>query len=135
MKSLLRIIAIGLMLSFGLASCEKEPVDDGKNYQQEFIGTWNVLEKTGLNAPQNYTVEISAGSTENKIIIKGLYNRPAVVLNAELYGLTLDIPSQTSDSISFVGSGKANVNFDQITIDFVANNGTGEDQVKAILTP
>lgn len=135
MKSLLRIIAIGLMLSFGLASCEKEPVDDGKNYQQEFIGTWNVLEKTGLNAPQSYTVEITAGANENKIIIKGLYNRPDVVLNAELYGLTLDIPAQTADSISFVGSGKANVNFDQITIDFVANNGTGDDQVKAILTP
>lgn len=135
MKSLIRVIAIGLALSFGLSSCEKEPVDDGKNYQQEFIGTWNVLEKTGLNAPQSYTVEITAGATENKITIKGLYNHPDVILNAELFGLTLDIPSQTSDSISFVGSGKANVSFDQITIDFVANDGTGEDQVKAILTP
>lgn len=123
-----------MLTGFLVLSCEEEPIPD-VNYQSEFIGNWSVLEKTGFNAPQSYTVEIRRGGAEDEIFIVGLYNNPFVVVRAKLAGLQLTIPFQTSDSISFTGSGQASLGFDQISIDFVANDGTGDDQINAILVP
>ncbi len=134
MKSIFRISLIVTLFSLAVVSCVEDP-PTGENYQDQFVGNWNVLEKTGINAPQSYVVEIVRGGTQDEIFIKGLYNNPAIMVKAELFGLELDIPFQWSDSISFTGSGQANIGFDQITIDFKANDGSGDDQVRAILAP
>ncbi len=134
MKNLIRVFAVIFMIIFIVSSCEKDPPMD-ENYQSQFIGTWDVIQKEGLNSPQNYPVEIRAGANQNEIIIEGLYNSPAVSIMADIYGLSLEIPTQKSDSITFSGSGQANLSFDQITINFVANDGSFDDHVKAILTP
>lgn len=134
MKGILRTSLLIALFSLVAVSCVEDPLP-GENYQDKFVGNWSALEKTGINAPQSYVVEIVRGGTPNEIWIKGLYNNPAVQVKAELFGLELDIPFQSSDSISFTGSGKANIAFDQITIDFTANDGSGDDYVKAILAP
>ncbi len=134
MKSILRISLIVALFSLIVVSCEDEPLPED-NFQDQFVGKWSVLEKTGINAPQSYVVEIVRGGSQNEIFIKGLYNNPFIQVKAELFGLELEIPFQTSDSISFVGSGQANIDFNQITIDFTANDGSGDDKVKAILAP
>ncbi len=133
MKNFIRISLIVALFSVITVACEDDPLPT-ENYQEEFIGKWKVLEKTGINSPQNYEVDIVRGATENDISIIGLYNIPTVTVKTELFGLGLEIPFQTSDSITFMGSGQATLNFDQITIDFTANDGSGDDQVKAILT-
>tara|TARA_R110002096_G_scaffold81187_1_gene189509 strand:- start:167 stop:571 length:405 start_codon:yes stop_codon:yes gene_type:complete len=133
MKIIFRISLIVVLLSVIMISCEEDSLP-GENYQDQFVGNWNVLEKTGINSPQNYVVEIVRGATQNEIFIKGLYNNPSIMVKAELFGLELDIPFQTSDGISFIGSGQANIGFDQVTINFRANDGSGEDQVNAILS-
>lgn len=131
-----KFLKSGVLLVFAtllVIGCEKDP-DESQNYQHDFVGRWTVVEKDGLNSPQNYTVEIVAGNDLNEIIINGFYNAPNTAVKANLYGLSLEIPTQTTDSITFSGSGQATVDFDQITISFTANDGTGEDNVKAILT-
>lgn len=134
MKNIFRISLVVALFSTIIISCEEDPLP-GENYQDQFVGNWNVLEKTGINAPQNYVVEIVRGGTQDEIFIKGLYNNPSIQVKAELFGLELDIPFQTSEGISFIGSGQANIGFDQITIDFKANDGSGDDQVRAVLAP
>jgi hypothetical protein len=133
MKTLLRLSLFVALMSTMLISCEEDTLP-GENYQNQFLGTWNAAEKTGYNSPQNYTVEISRGSNQDEIIIRGLYNNTDVMVSAELFGLEIEIPFQTSDSISFTGSGQASIDFDQVSIDFIANDGSGDDRVKVILT-
>lgn len=126
---------MALLLGTVLTSCEEDDDINDVNLRDDYLGTWNANETTGWNAPQFYSVEINRGAASDEILIEGLYNNPDIEVAATVSGFDLSIPSQTSDSIQFSGSGQANADFDQITINFTANDGTGNDEVKAVLTP
>ena len=118
-----------------LGSCTKEDVLDPPNYQNSFIGHWDVLEITGKYRPQNYSVEIAAGNNIEELLIIGLNDRPNTVITANLNGYNFSIPAQHSDSIFFSGNGVATMSFDQINIDFLVDDGWGVDSISAILIP
>ena len=103
--------------------------------RDDYLGVWSVNETTGNNAPQFYNVNITAGSGENDIIINGLYNVSSTEVSATVDQFALIIPQQQSSSISFVGDGFANTEITRITLEFTANDGTGDDEVTAVLTP
>ncbi len=108
--------------------------DQPVNYQDRYIGEWDCEEVTGINAPQFYTVLIEEGSTEEEIIIKNLYSSDSR-LQASISGLSLSIPTQVSQNITFDGSGSANADFGHIELNFSADDGGTTDQVRAILRP
>ncbi len=128
-----RLVLLILFLSFSLLiiSCEKDdPADE--NLRNEYIGTWDVTENTGINAPQVYSVSIVKGSTPDELVIEGFYNFPQAEVMARVNGFSFSIPQQTSQGINFSGSGQANGDFDRLEVDFIANDGTGNDSVNAV---
>lgn len=126
---------LGLILASSfLVSCEADEDPTPQDYQAEYIGTWDCNEKTGVNSPQFYEVNISAGSTSNSIIINNLYQSGTAVKATISGGFSLDIANQVSENINFVGSGSANANFGQITLNFTADDGSATpDVIEAIL--
>lgn len=103
--------------------------------RDDYLGVWQVSENTGWNAPQNYSVEIITGSADDEIIIEGLYNVANTQVICIVNGTALSIPSQNTEGILFSGLGSANSDFDQISLSFTADDGSGEDNVEAVLIP
>lgn len=123
-----------LVLCLISLSCERDTTLSTVDYQSEYIGVWDCNERTGMNAPQFYEITITAGPSDNSIIINNLYHNGTAVNAIISSGFTLDIPDQSSNNISFIGTGSANADFQQITLNFTANDGaSGNDDVEAIL--
>ena len=133
-KNLKYLGLLSLAFMFILACEPDEDPDDPAGLRDEYLGKWNVQETYGWNAPQSYTVNISEGAEADQIIINGLYNQPQAAVKAAVDGLNINIPQQTTAEIDFWGSGQANADFDQISLNFYANDGAGLDSVKAVLT-
>ncbi len=132
--SILSKIAAFAALLIIAVSCAQDTDIGEIDYQERYTGRWSCEEKTGINAPQFYDVQIETGSDGTEIIIKNLYNSPTS-LTANIAELNVSIPTQSSNGISFSGSGKANADFEQIVLNFVANDGSADDRVQAVLRP
>lgn len=126
------VILVGMALLV-IVGCEEDTNPD-VNLRDEYLGGWSANDKEGWNAPAFYDISIVSGSDPDMILIKGLYNHPNVELEAYVTDYEVEIPTQMSDSITFAGSGKANVDFDQITFEYTANDGSGSDEVKTVCT-
>ena len=133
MRKLLKFGLAATLISFIVVSCAKDN-DDDINFVAEYTGTWDCNEKTGINAPQIYKVNIQRGSSDQEVIINQLYNLPNTAVRANINGFNLTIPQQTSAGVSFSGSGSADAEFGQISLTFTANDGSGDDQVSATLS-
>lgn len=122
-------------LAYLVTSCAAdEDLNEPQSFQEKYVGVWDCEENTGNNAPQFYTVTISAGTSEEDLIISNLYNLPTT-LNAVISGINISIPTQTSNGLVFSGSGKANADFEQISLTFSVNDSATADQVTALLHP
>lgn len=129
----LSILLFGATLFF--VSCEKDlEADADVNYRDEFLGVWTAVENGDVNGVQSYQINISAGSAEDEIIFNGIYNLNNVKVTAFVTGFNVSIPKQTIQGITFTGSGQAVANFDNININFTANDGSGDDNVSVQLT-
>lgn len=126
------VILVGMALLV-IVGCE-EDINPDVSLRDEYLGGWSANDKEGWNAPAFYDIFIVSGSDPDMILIKGLYNHPNVELEAYVTDYEVEIPTQMSDSITFAGSGKANVDFDQITFEYTANDGSGSDEVKTVCT-
>lgn len=126
------VILVGMALLV-IVGCE-EDINPDVNLRDEYLGGWSANDKEGWNAPAFYDISIVIDSDPDMILIKGLYNHPNVELEAYVTDYEVEIPTQMSDSITFAGSGKANVDFDQITFEYTANDGSGSDEVKTVCT-
>lgn len=126
--------ALYLLLALGLWSCAEDqgPESPGA-IRDNYLGIWQVSENTGRNAPQIYQVEILAGTGESEIIIEDLYNVSGTQVEALVDGTDLNIPNQSSQNITFSGSGRASNNYRRIDLNFTANDGTGPDAVAAVM--
>ena len=131
-RSIARFWVVPLLLV--VVACEEDQSDPTIDFMAEYTGTWDVIENTGINAPQVYEVQITRGSGDNEIVINGLYNISNTAVTASISEFSLTIPNQQSESIHFAGSGEANADFDQITLNFTADDGSGDDEVEAVLT-
>lgn len=125
-----------LLSSIFFTACE---VDDGNEdplaNRAKYLGVWQVTENTGINHPQFYSVNISAGTQDDEIVIAGLYNESATRVVALISGNSLSIPNQNTASLNFQGSGQANAAFSQISLSFSADDGSGPDNIEAVLVP
>lgn len=133
MRSLTRLILILAGSVILVNSCVPDD-DDGIILRDDYLGIWDVNETAGNFAPQFYSVEITEGPGEDEIFIEGLYNVPGTQVRANVSGPVLSIPLQQTGGISFSGSGNATSDLSRINLNFTANDGTGTDQVVAILT-
>lgn len=129
-KSLFWAFALMMMLW----SCETDNgTEDPLSIRDNYLGTWQVTENTGINNPQFYTVTITSGDADDELLIQGLYNESASRVVALVNGTQLNIPSQVSADLTFVGSGSANADYSQIALSFSADDGSGPDNVEATL--
>lgn len=129
-KSLFWAFAFTMMLW----SCETDNgEEDPLSIRDKYLGTWQVTENTGINNPQFYTVLIVNGDADDEVLIQGLYNESATRVVALVNGTQLNIPSQVSADLSFVGNGTANADYSQIALSFSADDGSGPDNVEATL--
>ncbi|MCT4623701.1 MAG: hypothetical protein N4A46_08765 [Schleiferiaceae bacterium] len=115
---------------FLLTSC----VDDARleDNLALWVGSWTCNEIEGDFAPQTYQIEIVEKVDYNEVAIKGLYNQGQLFsVDAEISGGSIFIPSQTVQQINIEGTGS--LDNSEITLFFTANDGSGPDQVEAIL--
>ncbi|MEQ9261698.1 MAG: hypothetical protein RLP14_00920 [Owenweeksia sp.] len=133
MRKLLKSGLAALFFSTLVVSCAEDN-DDDINFIAEYTGTWDCKENTGINAPQVYKLSIQRGINDQEIIINNLYNLSGTAVKANINGFSLTIPQQTSDGVSFSGSGSAGAEFQEINLNFTANDGSGDDKVSAVLT-
>jgi hypothetical protein len=127
--SFLRKFSLAVLL-IAAVSC----VDDSQLYDnREFwVGSWTCSEIEGDFAPQTYPVEIVERVVLTEVGIKGLYNQGlSFTVIAEISGDNLVIPTQIVDDIQIAGSG--NLENEEIILFFDADDGSGVDQVKAML--
>jgi hypothetical protein len=134
MRSIFRLVITLAVTGILINSCTPDN-DDSIILRDDYLGTWDVNETAGNFAPQFYSVEITAGPGEDEILIEGLYNVPGTQVRVNVNGPSLFIPSQQTAGISFSGSGTSIADLSRINLNFTANDGTGNDQVAAILTP
>lgn len=121
------------LLVVGLWSCAEDQGPDSPGaIRDNYLGVWQVTENTGRNAPQVYQVEILAGPGTSDIVIEDLYNVSGTAVDALVDGTDLSIANQSSQNITFSGSGTARNNYERIDLNFTANDGTGPDQVSAV---
>jgi len=126
-----RLSAISILI-FLLSACVQET--DPNSDCSVFLGNWTCNEYQGDFAPQTYNLEIYAIGTGEQVGLAGLYNQgPSFVVVAEVSGSSLFISTQTVDGITIAGSGTMTSNLDQINLNFSADDGSGNDQVKATL--
>lgn len=117
-------------------ACETDdPNEDPAVNRNNYLGVWQVTENTGINHPQFYQVNIVAGDGDDEIVIQGLYNETNSRVGAIVTGTQITIPSQNSEGVNYVGSGNANADYSQIALSFTADDGSGPDQVEAVLVP
>jgi len=124
-----------LLLSISSACAPDDSSEDPLANRDKYLGVWQVTENTGINHPQFYSVNISAGTQDDEIVIAGLYNETGTNVAALVSGNILTIPNQNSNGIIFQGSGQANASFSQISLSFTANDGSGPDNIEAVLVP
>jgi hypothetical protein len=126
MKKIFPFLAMILFLQ----ACEIEQDEDTS--RADFLGLWTCTETEGELAPQTYAIEIYAIGLGNSVGITGLYNQGgSFILNGDVSGRNLSIPLQSVDGISIGGSGTMSFSLDKITLNFTANDGSGNDQVVA----
>lgn len=126
MKKLL-ILLVGFMF---LQSCEIDDteVSDRTNY----LGKWTCNEIEGEFAPTSYPITIESYGSGNSIRIRGLYNQGNnFSVEAGVSGRSLFIDQQTINGITISGSGVLSGNLNLLTLNFIANDGSGNDNVKA----
>lgn len=129
-KGLLIPLVILLVVIAGCESDDFNANDPRFNY----VGTWDVNEKTGDFAPQSYTVSIDLGDLASNVIIRGLYAQgPTFLTTAIVNGRNLEIPVQTRTGLTIAGSGTSNSSYDQINLQFSVNDGSTVDNVTAEL--
>ncbi len=133
-KRISRILIVTITSLLVLKACVPDN-DAGVIFRDDYLGIWDVNETEGAFAPQFYVVTITAGPGEDDILISGLYNTPGTEVLVTVNGPSLNMPSQQSAGIMFSGSGLADNDLSSIALEFTANDGTGNDQVKAVLTP
>jgi hypothetical protein len=136
MKNFTRLAVYGLFILVFFSACAEEPgPNDPASIRDNYLGQWLVSENTGRFAPQSYSVEVVAGTADNEMVIEGLYNLPATRVLARINGLSLSIANQSTNGVTFNGSGTSNADYDQISLSFTANDGTGPDNVEAVMVP
>ena len=129
MKKVFPFIAV--LFLFVLVACENDEfnVNDPR---LNYVGTWDVNEKTGDFAPQSYSVSIDLGDLASNIVIRGLYAQgPSFLITAIVNGRNLEIPVQTRTGLTISGSGSSNSEFNSINLQFSVNDGSTVDNVTA----
>lgn len=127
-----RLLAVAMFTV--VLSCQDDDPVDTPNARDNYLGVWECTEKTGINAPQIYTLNIVEGSQDDEIVFMGLYNINGTQVTARVDGLNFVISSQLSEGFTFSGSGSINASSDQINLDFETDDGATVDQIEAVMT-
>lgn len=124
---------LGLAAFLFLVACEDDVVNVDDRTQ--WLGAWTCNESSGAFAPQSYTITIYEGVQLDEVEVSGLYNQgSSFTLYANVYNKQLVIPTQTVDGITINGNFNLNTSGTSASVTFVANDGTGDDEVSGSLS-
>tara|TARA_R110001592_G_scaffold37439_5_gene124880 strand:- start:33 stop:440 length:408 start_codon:yes stop_codon:yes gene_type:complete len=119
-----------------LFSCQKDDEKDNSSPISNFTGTWVCEENSQQLGQSIYSVYINPHSSiANRIVIDNFYNIGVQLSYAqvELNGNNLNLFLQNINGFDVSGSGTL-VNNSQINMSYVADDGSGPDNVTAIFT-
>lgn len=130
-KALHKLLIFGI-LGLILISCEPE-TDPNQDPRLDWVGFWTVNETSGEFAPQTYTIQMSLGSGD-LLVVQGLYAQGNMfALDAAVSRRNFTLPAQSANGFNVSGSGTANEGITEMNLNFTINDGSGADNVTAIL--
>ena len=143
-----KILFLGLISSLFLIMYSCNPDDDNidnvsDDARDKITATYDCNETSQIYAKStkdinsHYIVEIDKDtSTTDKVYIANFYNLGIDKdVTASMSGLTITIPTQTTDGIVFKGSGTIASNYKTIEWNYTADDGSGQvDTVTATYT-
>lgn len=103
--------------------------------RDELYGPWLVNESSA-GGPQAYTVNITQGPGANDVLIANFHNEGAgATARMELITNTnVVIPDQfLPGNIRVVGNGAITSNYGQINLSYTVDDGTGAEQIQAVM--
>lgn len=119
-----------------LFSCQKDDEKDNDSPMNNLTGTWVCEENSTQLGQSIYSVYISPHSSiNNRVVIDNFYNLGVQVSNAqvEVNGNNLNLFLQNVNGFDISGSGTL-VNNSQINMSYIADDGSGPDNITAIFT-
>ncbi len=119
-----------------LFSCQKDDEKDNSSPISNFTGTWVCEENSQQLGQSIYSVYINPHSSiANRIVIDNFYNIGVQLSYAqvELNGNNLNLFLQNINGFDVSGSGTL-INNSQINMSYIADDGSGPDNVTAIFT-
>lgn len=123
-----------------VSSCQKDDegidsVDSGDS-RAPYIGNWVCVEQSQLFPNTTYQVIISPHSSiSNRVIVDYFYNLDPAggSVQFEINGNSINIFPQNVSAFNFSGTGTM-LNTSEIHLSYVADDGSGPDNVTAIYT-
>lgn len=128
------ILPFLLLITF--FSCQKDDEKDDDSPIGNLTGTWVCEENSQQLGTSIYSVYINPHSTiANRIVIDNFYNLgvPESHAQVEVNGNNLNLFLQNINGFDVSGSGTL-VNNSQINMSYIADDGSGPDNVTAIFT-
>lgn len=132
MKKLLLLFIFSTILF----SCQKDDDNDGKSPIENLYGSWVCEENSQQFGTSFYTVYINPHSTiTNRVVIDNFHNTGVQTSHAqvEVNGNSLNLFLQNVNGFEVSGSGTL-INNSQINMSYVADDGSGSDNVIATYT-
>jgi hypothetical protein len=110
--------------------------DDDNDPIADWVGSWTVRETQGEFAPQTYTLEISRSASlmGDKVTLRGLYAQGSnFAVSGDVTNAGLTIPLQTRDGFTISGEAKQESSNNAAKLTFSIDDGSGNDNVVAIM--
>ena len=114
-------------LTFFLAACEPDvPVDARIEY---WAGAWTCNETVGDFSPQTYSIDVEVGTGATDVTLSALYNQGgSFVVQGDVNGTQLTIPSQTVNGFLVSGSASYSVFSGTVTYQLAVHDGSSNDE-------
>jgi hypothetical protein len=123
------------LLTIGLISCQSdEAVSPQQDERDKFIGTWNVSSNGSVSGPLNYSIVISASSSNPAQILMDQFDfrSPGVITTGDVAGNNIVIYPQLINGDTINGTG--NYANSKITFTYTVKDGIETDVVTATAT-
>jgi len=101
-----------------------EGVDCGTESRAKFFGVYTVSDSCTITGNSAYTVNISAGTQIDQVLISNFWGAFAHAVEATVSGSSITIPSQEPDSDNFFVQGSGTISGNVLTMNYTVTDQT-----------
>jgi len=135
MNRIVRICLLSFIISISFSSCESDSeVVPSQDERDKFLGAWSVDANGSVSGNLNYTIQITASSSEpSQILMKNFdFQGTGTQTIGEVAGNNIFINAQVINGDTIAGSGS--YSNQKITFNYTVKDGITTDVVSAIAT-